>query len=164
MVASIQAAVRRIDKQVPLYGVTTLESRLGADLVQRRFQTALLVGFAAVGLVMAAIGIYGLILYSATTRTQEIGIRMAVGAQRGDIVWMMIREGLQLSAIGLAVGLGGAAVVARAGAAVLFGVTGTDPVTFGGVSVLLTLLVLTASYLPARRAARIDPIKALRCD
>ena len=108
--------------------------------------------------------IYGLILYSATTRTQEIGIRMAVGAQRSDILRMMIREGLQLSAIGLAVGLAGAAVVARAGAALLFGVSGTDPVTFGGVSVLLTLIALAASYFPARRAARIDPIRALRCE
>jgi putative ABC transport system permease protein len=162
--ASVQAAVRRVDKQVPLYGVTTLQSRLGADLAQRRFQTALLGGFAAVGLVMAAIGIYGLILYSATTRTQEIGIRIAVGAQRGDILRMMLREGLQLTAIGLAVGLAGAAVVAKAGAALLFGVSGTDPVTFGGVSVLLTLIALAASYLPARRAARIDPIRALRCE
>jgi putative ABC transport system permease protein len=162
--ASIQAAVRGIDKQVPIYGVTTLESRLGADLAQRRFQTALLAGFAAVGLAMAAVGIYGLILYSATTRTREIGIRLAVGAQRGDILRMMIREGLQLSAIGLAVGLAGATVVARAGAALLFGVTSTDPVTLGGVSVLLTLIALTASYLPARRAARIDPIRALRCE
>ena len=130
MVGALQAAVRRVEKHAPLYGVTTLENRLGASLTQRRFQTSLLIGFSAVALLMAAIGIYGLIQYSIATRTQEIGMRMAVGAQAGDIFRMIIGEGLKLSLTGLVLGLVGALWVGRAGSSLLFGVTATDPLTF----------------------------------
>jgi putative ABC transport system permease protein len=162
MAATVQAAVRRVEKQTPLYGVTTLEHRLGAYLTQRRFQTSLLIGFSGVALLMAAIGIYGLILYSVATRTQEIGIRMAVGAQAGDIFRMIVREGLQLSVTGLMLGLVGALLVGRAGSSLLFGVTATDPLTFTAVSLLLTAVATAACYFPARRAMKVEPIVALR--
>ncbi len=112
MVGTVQSAVRRVEKYTPLYGMTTLESRLGSLLTQRRFQTSLLIGFSVIALLMAAIGIFGLIQYSVATRTQEIGIRMAVGAQAGEIFRMIIREGLKLSLTGLLLGLMGAAWLA----------------------------------------------------
>ena len=108
MVVTVQAAVRRVEKYAPFYGVTTLENQLRGFLTERRFQTSLLVGFSGVALLMAAIGIYGLIQYSVATRIQEIGIRMAVGAQAGEIFRMIIGEGLKLSLTGLALGLVGA--------------------------------------------------------
>jgi putative ABC transport system permease protein len=154
--------VRRVEKNVPLYDVTTLENQLGIYLAQRRFQTSLLIGFSVVALVMAAIGIYGLVLFSVAARTQEIGIRMAIGAQAGDIFRMIVGEGLQLSVTGLAIGLVGALLVGRAGSSLLFGVTATDPLTFSTVSLLLTAIATAACYFPARRAMKIEPVVALR--
>lgn len=162
MVGAVQAATRRVEKHVPLYGVTTLENRLNAFLIERRFQTSLLIGFSTIALLMAAIGIYGLIQYSIATRTQEIGIRMAVGAQAGEIFRMVIGEGLKLSLTGLALGLVGALWLGRAGSSLLFGVTATDPLTFVAVSILLTAVATAACYFPARRAMKVDPIVALR--
>jgi putative ABC transport system permease protein len=162
LAGSVQAAARRVEKHAPVYGVTTLENRLGAYLTQRRFQTSLLIGFSVIALLMAAIGIYGLIQYSVATRTQEIGIRMAVGAQGGDIFRMIIGEGLKLSLTGLALGLVGALWVGQAGRSLLFGVTTTDPLTFLTVSLLLTAVATAACYFPARRAMKVEPIVALR--
>ena len=162
MVGAVQAAVRRVEKHVPLYGVTTLENRLGAFLSERRFQTSLLIGFSVVALLMAAIGICGLIQYSVATRTHEIGIRMAVGAQAGDVFRMIIGEGLKLSLTGLVLGLVGALWLGQAGSSLLFGVTATDPLTFITVSLLLTAVATAACYFPARRAMKVEPIVALR--
>jgi putative ABC transport system permease protein len=162
MVGAVKAAVHRVEKHAPLYGVTTLDNRLGAFLTQRRFQTSLLIGFSAVALLMAALGIYGLIQYSISTRTHEIGIRMAVGAQAGEIFRMVIVEGVTLSLIGLALGLLGALWLGRLGSSLLFGVTPTDPLTLISVSLLLTSVATTACYFPARRAMKLDPIAALR--
>ena len=139
-----------------------LEQQLGTYLAQRRFQTSLLTGFAVVALLMAAVGIYGLIQYSIATRTQEIGLRMAIGAQASDIFRMIIGEGLALSLTGLALGLVGAWWLGRAASSLLFGVTATDPLTFIAVSLLLTAVAMTACYFPARRATTVDPIVALR--
>jgi putative ABC transport system permease protein len=162
MAAPVQAAVHRVEKHVPVYRVATLEDQLDASLTQRRFQTSLLIGFSVIALLMAAIGIYGLIQYSIVTRTHEIGIRMAVGAQAGEIFRMIIREGLKLSLMGLVLGLVGALWLGRAGSSLLFGVAATDPVTFITVSVLLTAVAIAASYFPARRAMKVEPIVALR--
>lgn len=159
---SVRAAVRDVDKDVSIYGVAPLEERFDVYLTQRRFQTLLLTGFAVVALLIATVGIYGLIQYSIATRTQEIGLRIAIGAQAGDILRMVVSEGLRLASIGLIVGLVGAWSLARAGSSLLFGVTGTDPLTFIGVSLMLTLVAGAACYFPARRATRIDPIVALR--
>jgi putative ABC transport system permease protein len=159
---SLRAAVRRVDKQAPIYGVAPLEQLFGGYLTQRRFQTSLLTAFSVVALLMAAIGIYGVIQYSIAMRTQEIGLRMAIGARPGDIFRMVIGEGLALSLAGLALGLVGAWWLGRAGSSLLFGVTATDPSTFMAVSLLLTAVAGAACYLPARRAMRVDPIVALR--
>ncbi len=162
MAGALRAAVHRVEKNAPIYGVAPLEQQLGTYLTQRRFQTSLLTGFSVVALLMAAVGIYGLIQYSIATRTQEIGLRMAIGAQAGDIFRMIIGEGLTLSLTGVALGLVGAWWLGRAGSSLLFGVTASDPLTFTTVSLLLTAVATAACYFPARRAMRVDPIVALR--
>jgi putative ABC transport system permease protein len=162
MAADIRAAVRRVEKNAPVYGVAPLEQQLGTYLAQRRFQTSLLTGFSIVALLMAAVGIYGLIQYCIATRTQEIGLRMAVGAQSSDIFRMIIGEGMMLSVTGVALGLVGALWLGRAASSLLFGVTASDPLTFATVSLLLTAVAVAACYFPARRAMRVDPLLALR--
>jgi predicted permease len=162
MAGALRAAVRRVENDAPIYGVAPLAQQLGTYLTQRRFQTSLLTGFAVVALLMAAVGIYGLIQYSVATRTQEIGLRMAIGAQRGDIFRMMIGEGLMLSLTGVALGLLGAWWLGSASSSLLFGVTASDPLTFTAVSLLLTAVAIAACYFPARRATRVDPMLALR--
>jgi putative ABC transport system permease protein len=162
MAGAVQGAVHDVEKYVPLYGVSTLDNRVGAYLTERRFQTSLLIAFAVCALLMAAIGIYGLIQYSVATRTQEIGVRMAVGARAGAIFRMIIGEGLKLSLAGLLLGLLGALWMGQVGSSLLFGVAAADPLTFISVSILLTVVATAACYFPARRATRIDPVLALR--
>ena len=162
MAGALRAAVRGVEKEAPVDGVAPLEQQLGSYLTQRRFQASMLAGFSLVALLMAAVGIYGLIQYSIATRTQEIGLRMAIGAQAGDIFRMVIGEGLILSVTGVAIGLVGALWFGRAASSLLFGVTATDPLTFTTVALLLTLVALAACYFPARRAMKVDPIVALR--
>jgi predicted permease len=162
MSAALRAAVRRADKHAPIASVAPLDERLGSYIAQRRFQTALLTGFSVVALLMASIGIYGVIQYSVATRTQEIGVRMAIGAHAGDIFRMIIGEGLTLSLTGLAIGLVGAWVLGRAGSSLLVGVTASDPWTFTTVSLLLTTVATAACYFPAHRAMIVDPMVALR--
>jgi putative ABC transport system permease protein len=160
--AAVQAAVRRVDNRAPAYGVTPLTSRLATFQAERRFQTSLLGAFSLLALVLAAIGIYGVIQYSTATRTREIGVRMAVGAQRGDIFRMIVGEGLKLSLIGVAIGVFGALWLSRLGSSLLFGVAPTDPVTYAGVAGLLTAVAIAGCYFPARRAAGVNPIAALK--
>jgi ABC-type antimicrobial peptide transport system permease subunit len=162
MAGSIRASVGRVERNAPVFGIAPLDQQLGTYLTQRRFQTSLLAGFSMVALLMAAVGIYGLIHYSIATRTQEIGLRMAIGAQSSDIFRMIIGEGLRLSLIGVALGLVGALWLGRAGASLLFGVTASDPLTFATVSLLLTAVAIAACYFPARRAMKLDPLRALR--
>ena len=162
MAGAVRAAIGRVEKNAPIYGVAPLEQQLGTYLMQRRFQTSLLTGFSVVALLMAAVGIYGLIQYSIATRTQEIGLRVAIGAQPGDIFRMIVGEGLRLSLIGVAIGLVGALWLGSVGSSLLFGVTASDPLTFAAVSLLLTAVAIAACYFPARRAMRVDPIRALR--
>jgi putative ABC transport system permease protein len=159
---AVQAAVGRVEKYAPVYGVAALESQLDAFLTERRFQTLLLIGFSIAAMLMAAIGIYGLIQYSITTRTKEIGIRMAVGAQAGEIFRMIIGEGLKLSLTGLVLGLVGALWLGQAGSSLLFGITATDSLTFTTVSLLLAAVGAAACYFPARRAMKVEPTVALR--
>jgi putative ABC transport system permease protein len=142
--------------------VTTLTSRLTAFQADRRFQTSLLVAFSLVALVLAAIGIYGLMQFSIATRTREIGVRMAVGAQRRDIIKMILGEGLKLSLAGMALGVVGSLWLGHLGSSLLFGVRATDPPTYAVVLLLLTVVAAASCYFPARRAARVDPLVALR--
>ncbi|MBX5494450.1 MAG: ABC transporter permease [Bryobacteraceae bacterium] len=159
---AVQAAVRRVDKHAPVYGVNTLENQLDVFLAERRFQTWLLIGFAVAAMLIAAIGIYGLIRYSIAMRTHEIGIRMAVGAQSGAIFRMIVGEGMKLSLTGLVLGLVGALWLGHAGSSLLFGVTPTDPLTLITVSLSLTAVGVAACCFPARRAMKVEPIVALR--
>jgi putative ABC transport system permease protein len=162
MAGALRAAVRRVEKDAPIYGIAPLEEQLGSYLEQRHFQTSLLAGFSIVALLMAAVGIYGLVQYSIATRTQEIGLRIAVGAQASDIFRMVISEGLTLTSIGLAFGLVGAWWLGQAGSSLLFGVTAHDALTLGTVSVLLMAVAVAACYFPARRAMKVDAVVALR--
>lgn len=162
MAGAVRAAIGRVEKNAPIFGVAPLEQQLGTYLIQRRFQTSLLAGFSIVALLMAAVGIYGLIQYSIAIRTREIGLRMAIGAQSGHIFRMIIGEGLKLSLSGVAIGLVGAWWLGSAGSSLLFGVTAGDPVTFSTVSLLLMAVAVAACFFPARRAMRLDPILALR--
>lgn len=159
---AVRAAVNDVEPLAPVYGVVSLHAMLGGFLDQRRFETWLLSGFALAALVMAAVGIYGILQYSIATRTREIGLRMAVGAQPGDIFRMLVREGVLLSGAGLVLGLAGAFWVGRLGSRLLFGITPVDPLTFGGVAVLMIAVAGAASYFPARRAMRIQVTDALR--
>ena len=162
MLPAVRAAIGRVDRTVPVYAVTTLDARLERSLAQRRFQTALLVAFASLALLLAAIGVYGLVHYTVATRAHEIGIRTAVGARRADILGLIAWEGAKLTATGAAFGLAGALLVGRAGSSLLFGVTATDPLTFAGVTLLLVAVAAAASVLPAWRATRIAPLDALQ--
>lgn len=164
MVGALRSALYSVDSRAPLYGITTLENRLGSFLTMRRFETSLLTWFSGVALLMAAVGIYGLIQYSISTRTQEIGIRVAIGAQAGQILRMIFSDGMKLSVTGLSIGMFGALALGRAASSLLFGVAATDPWTIATVCLLLTLAGMAASYFPARRAMKIDPIAALRND
>jgi ABC-type antimicrobial peptide transport system permease subunit len=141
-----------------------MDALVGRSVAERRFTMLLLVAFAGVALALAIIGVYGVLAYVVSQRTQEIGVRLAIGASSGDVVALFVREGLQLAAVGLACGVAGALLGVRALTTMLFGVSATDPATFFGVVVCLGLVALAASYLPARRAAAIDPMAALRTD
>jgi predicted permease len=162
LLGTVQATIQQVDKLVPVYSAASMESQLGVFLKPRRFQTSLLILFSAVALLMVAIGIFGLVQYSVAQRTHEIGIRMALGAQKHDVVGMIIRQGLNLLLVGLIIGLAGALALTRFLSSLLYGVKPTDPLTFIAVSLILTGVALLACYIPARRAAKVDPMVALR--
>lgn len=158
----VREAVRKVDKDQPVFNVRTMETLLSKSVSRPRFGGLLLAIFSAVGLVLAAAGIYGVISYSVSRRTHEIGIRMALGAVRSDVLKMVLRQGLRLTLAGLAVGMVVAFVLSRVISSLLYGVSPTDPLTFVGVSLFLAGVALIACYIPARRAAKIDPMEALR--
>jgi putative ABC transport system permease protein len=160
----MRAQIRAVDPEMPTGEMATLHTILDRSIDEPRFRTLLLGAFAMTALLLAAVGVYGLISYSVTQRTREIGIRIALGARPGQVVGPMIREGIVLAVGGLTVGLAGAFLGARALSRFLFGVGTSDPVTFVGVSILLFVVALVASYIPSRRAMRVDPIVALRSE
>jgi predicted permease len=162
MARTIEAAIHQVEKFAPVYGVMTLEDQLSAFLTERRLETTAVTGFSGLALLLAAVGIFGLVHYSVATRTQEIGVRMALGAQASEIFRMFIGEGLKLSLTGLGFGLAAAFAVAQGCRNLLFGVTATDPLTFIGGALLLIFTTSLACYFPARRAMKVDPIEALR--
>ena len=162
LAGQVKNQIWSIDKQIPLTKVRTMTDVMSASLAEQRFNMTLMGIFAAVALVLAAIGIYGVISYSVTQRTHEIGIRMALGAETGDVLRIVLREGLQLAGVGVALGVGAAFAVTRLMSSLLFGVSTTDPVIFAGISILLTGVALGATFVPARRATRVDPMIALR--
>jgi putative ABC transport system permease protein len=156
--------VAAMDADLPLFGVKTMEEYLSASVAAPRFNTTLLSIFAAVALVLTVVGLYGVMSYSVAQRTNEIGIRIALGAQGRDVLLMIVKQGSKLILIGLAIGLSGAYAVTRLVASLLFGVTAKDPFTFAAVAVLLAIVGLFACYVPAWRATKVDPMEALRCE
>jgi predicted permease len=163
---SIASAVRRevasVDPEQPITRMAKLEQTLSDSVAPRQFNMLLLVIFAAIALVLATVGVYGVVAYSVSQRTHEVGIRMALGAQRADVLRMVVGQGLQLTLIGVGIGIVGALAVTRFLSSMLFGVKPTDPLTFIAVSLILIAVALAACYIPARRAARVDPMVALR--
>jgi len=160
--AAIREAVRAIDKDQPVDKITTMSSVVSASIVDRSFYMQLLGTFASLAFILAAVGIYGVVSYSVAQRTREIGIRVALGARRRDVLGLVLREALRLTALGVALGLVGAFVATRVLRSLLFEVKPTDPATFICLSLLLTFVALVASYIPARRATKVDPLVALR--
>jgi len=161
-VKSIEIAIWQANKLIPFYEISTMKSLLETSWANRRFTLLMLAGFAALALTLAAVGIYGIVSYSTAQRTHEIGIRVALGAQRRDVLGMVLGQGMRLVLIGLAAGAAAAVVAARMLASLLFGVGVLDPATFLLVAALLTGVALLACYVPARRAMRVDPMVALR--
>lgn len=162
LTAAVKDVVRSIDKDVPIYNIKTMDQRVSESAFQQRFRTLLLGIFAGIALLLAAVGIYGVVAYSVTQRTHEIGIRMSLGAQQGTIRRMIVRRGMLLALVGVAIGLVAAVPLTRVTSSFLFGVSATDPATFVGISALIAGVTFLASYIPARRAARVDPLVALR--
>jgi putative ABC transport system permease protein len=162
MTGAIRREIMAVDKDQAVFNVTTLEELMGESIQTRRFFMILLLVFAALALVLAAVGIYGVMSYVASQRTHEIGIRMALGAQARDVLKLIIGNGMILTLIGVALGLAGAFALTRVMAGLLFGVTATDTGTFVAVSLGLIAVALLACYLPARRATKVDPLVALR--
>lgn len=160
--AAVRQELRQVDPQLPIYDVKTMDQVLYTVTARPRFLTFLLVIFASVAVLLAAIGIYGIMSYTVAQRTREIGIRAALGAQRRDLLRMVLGRGLKLTLIGIMLGVAGAFGLTRLMSNLLFGVSATDPLTFAGVAALLVIVALLASYLPARRATKIDPLVALR--
>ena len=160
--AALRQQIKQADATLPVFQVSSME-----DLRQRSFWQYRLFGvmfglFGAIALLLASIGVYGVLSYSVSQRTQEIGVRVALGAERRDVLRLIVGQGLKLAAIGIVLGIAGAALVTPAIRTVLYNVTPTDPLSFSSVSVFLVFVAIAASYLPARRAMAVDPIVAIR--
>ncbi|MEW6208860.1 MAG: FtsX-like permease family protein, partial [Acidobacteriota bacterium] len=162
IVAGVKDALANLDRDVPLYDVKPMREYLKKTVSQPRFNMLLLAFFASVATLLAAVGIYGVISYSVTERTREIGIRQAMGATRGDVLTLIFRQTALLAAIGIAVGVGAALLFAQLMKSLLYQVSATDPLTFVVIPIILAGVAMGASFVPARRATRVDPIVALR--
>jgi putative ABC transport system permease protein len=159
---SVRQALWKVDADQPMWKIRTVEWLVNRSVADRKFLMALMVIFASLALVLTMIGLYGVISYLVNQRTQEIGIRMALGAQMGDILRMVLKQGMVLVLIGVALGLGSAWLMTRLMSRLLFQVSATDPLTFGSIALLLMVVALLACYVPARRATKVDPLVALR--
>jgi putative ABC transport system permease protein len=162
LASALRNAVYEIDPALPVYDVMTMNERLSNSVASRRFNLLVLGGFAVLALLLAAVGVYGVIAYVVTERTQEVGIRMALGAQRADVVRLYIKQGMKLVLLGVALGTLGAFALTQVMKSLLFGVSATDAPTFAIITLLLMSVALLACYLPARGAAKVDPLIALR--
>jgi putative ABC transport system permease protein len=165
MVAAARGEVRNMDADLAVFNVKTMQELVDGSVAQPRFRTLLLGVFAGVALVLAAIGLYGVIAYSVTQRTNELGVRMALGAQRSDVVKLVVGQGGRMAAIGVGIGLVAAFPLMRIiSSKLLFAVNASDPVTYAGTALLILAVALVASYIPALRAVKVDPVVALRCE
>ena len=164
LAGTVRREVARIDRDQPISDVRTLDARIGQSLSSRWFNTVLLALFACLALTLAGVGIYGVLAYAVTERTHEIGLRLALGARRRDVLSMIVRQGMIVTSIGIAAGIGVSLAVARVMSSLLFGVGAADPLTFTIIPVLLAAVAFLACYVPARRATRVDPMIALRSE
>jgi predicted permease len=162
LAGAVRAAVRELDPSLPLYGVDPLSDVVADSLVRPRFLSLLLGAFSVIALMLAAVGIYGVMSYAVSQRTQEIGVRMALGARSSDVMKMVLGQGSKLAVAGIGIGLAGAFALTRVMSTLLFEVSVTDPVTFAAVVALLVIVALLACWVPARRATKVDPLIALR--
>ena len=162
--AALHRAVAAIDANLPVYEVRTMKERLFESVAQPRFRTTLLGAFATLALVMAVVGLYAAMAFSVAQRTRELGVRTALGAQRLDIVGLVLGQGMKLAGIGIVIGLASALALTRVLTTLLYQVKPLDPVTFLAVPALLMTVAMLACWLPVRRAASVDPIEALRCE
>jgi len=162
MVQSVRSAVWSVDAEQPMWKIYTMDFMVNRSVGQPRFLMQLMIVYAALALLLAAVGLYGVMSYSVTQRTHEFGVRMALGAQSGDVLGLVLRRGLLLTAMGALLGAAGALALGKSVSAFLFGVRASDPITFAGVTLVLALVALLASYIPARRATRVHPLIALR--
>jgi putative ABC transport system permease protein len=162
--AMVRHEVARLDRDQPISDVRTMDERIGRSLSSRRFSMVLLALFAGLALTLAAVGIYGIVAYSVTERTHEIGVRVALGAQRRDVMAMVVGQGMAMTVAGTAIGVAASAALARLMSSLLFGVSTVDPVTFVAIPLLLIAVALAACYVPARRATRVDPLQTLRSE
>ena len=164
LTGSLTREVRAMDPELPVFSVKTMEEYISSSVAAPRFNTTLLSIFAAVALVLTIIGLYGVMSYSVAQRTNEIGIRMALGAQTRDVLGLIVKDGMKLVLLGLVLGISGALVLTRLLSSLLFGVTTRDPATFVAIAALLSFVAILACYIPAWRATRVDPLEALRCE
>jgi predicted permease len=164
MATSIRDVLQGMNSQQVIYGTQSMESIVSDTFADRRFSMTVLGVFAGLALLLASVGIYGIISYLVGQRVHEIGIRMALGAQRGDVLRLVLGQGARMALIGVGIGLIASVWLTKLISTMLFGVSSTDPLAFGAAAVMLTLVALAACYIPARRAMRVDPIIALRCD
>jgi ABC-type antimicrobial peptide transport system permease subunit len=162
LTTEIREAVRSVDKDLPVLEVRTQSQQIDATLANERVFATLTTGFGVLALILASIGIYGVMAYTVSRRTNEIGIRMALGARSSAVLTMILREALVLTLLGVVVGLAAAAGVTRLTTSMLYGLKPTDPITFAGAAMLLVIIALAAGFTPARRAAGVDPMQALR--
>jgi putative ABC transport system permease protein len=162
LAAAAQNVVNSVNKNIPLSNLRTMQDVIADSVMRRRFAMMLLSIFAGLAMLLAAIGLYGVMSYSVSQRTREIGVRMALGAQTADVLKMIVSQGMLLVVVGVGVGVAASIGLTRLMSGLLYGVSATDPVTFAGVAVMLAVVALAANYLPARRAAKTDPMVALR--
>src|SRR5262249_29996192 len=164
LVAAVKNAIYAVDKDQPVFKVITMEKLAAESITLRRVSMLLVSGLSALALILAAIGIYGVMSYTISQQRREIGLRMALGAQASDVLKLVIGQGMKPAVVGMIIGLFASFALTRLIKSLLFGVSATDPLTFAGVGLLLALVALMACWIPARRATKIDPMIALHCE